>query len=94
MKTARLMFDEAAAEVRADREAAEEVRREEILRQELMDELEHESPHDPELVKKCKELCNSFTEKNLIGRDVQPALIGRHNVTEHDSAPVQYDGIV
>ena len=29
------------------------------------------------------------------GRDVQPALvIGRHYVTERDSAPVQYNGIV
>ena len=29
------------------------------------------------------------------GRDVQPALvIGRHHVTERDSAPVQYNGIV
>ena len=31
----------------------------------------------------------------LLGRDVQPALvIGRHYVTERDSAPVQYNGIV
>ena len=30
----------------------------------------------------------------LRGRDVQPALIGRHYIAEHDSAPVQYDGIV
>ena len=29
-----------------------------------------------------------------IGRDVQPALIGRHYVTERDSAPVQNNGIV
>ena len=29
-----------------------------------------------------------------LGRDVQPALIGRHYVTERDSAPVQYNGIV
>ena len=28
------------------------------------------------------------------GRDVQPALIGRHYVTECDSAPVQYNDIV
>ena len=29
------------------------------------------------------------------GRDAQPALvIGRHYVTERDSAPVQYNGIV
>ena len=29
------------------------------------------------------------------GRDVQPALvIGRHYVTERDSAPVQYNGVV
>ena len=28
------------------------------------------------------------------GRDVQPALIGRQYVTERDSAPVQYSGIV
>ena len=28
------------------------------------------------------------------GRNVQPALIGRHYVTERDSAPVQYNGIV
>ena len=31
-----------------------------------------------------------------LGRNVQPALavIGRHSVTERDSAPVQYNGIV
>ena len=28
------------------------------------------------------------------GRDVQLALIGRHHVTERDSAPVQSNGIV
>ena len=27
-------------------------------------------------------------------RDAQPALIGRHYITERDSAPVQYNGIV
>ena len=30
----------------------------------------------------------------MLGRDVQPALIGRHYVTECNSAPVQYNGIV
>ena len=31
----------------------------------------------------------------MFGRDAQPALvIGRHCVTELDSAPVQYNGIV
>ena len=30
-----------------------------------------------------------------IGRDAQPALvIGRHYITERDSAPVQYNGIL
>ena len=30
-----------------------------------------------------------------LGRDAQPALvIGRHYVTQRDSAPVQYNGIV
>ena len=32
--------------------------------------------------------------EGLDGRDAQPALIGRHYVTERDSAPVQYTGIV
>ena len=36
----------------------------------------------------------SETCSGQIGRDVQPALIGRHYVTERDSAPVQYNGIV
>ena len=36
-----------------------------------------------------------FTVDNwLDGRDAQPALIGRHYITERDSAPVQYNGIV
>ena len=33
----------------------------------------------------------------LHGRDVQPGalvVIGRHYINEHDSAPVQYNGIV
>ena len=34
---------------------------------------------------------NSATKK---GRDVQSALIGRHYVTERDSVPVQYNGVV
>ena len=33
--------------------------------------------------------------KNFYGRDAQPALvIGRHYMTERDSAPVQFNGIV
>ena len=36
-----------------------------------------------------------FRQKpNSAGRDVQPALIGRYYVTERDSAPVLYNGIV
>ena len=35
-----------------------------------------------------------FSNINLHPRDVQPALIGRHYITERDSAPVQYNGIV
>ena len=31
---------------------------------------------------------------SLEGRDVQPALIGRHCVTKRDSAPVQYNDIL
>ena len=31
----------------------------------------------------------------VLGRDAQPALvIGRHYITERDSAPVQYNGVV
>ena len=30
----------------------------------------------------------------IYGRDVQPTLIGRHYVTERDSAPLQNNGIV
>ena len=33
-------------------------------------------------------------QRALGGRDAQPALIGRHYITERDSVPVQYNGIV
>ena len=32
---------------------------------------------------------------DLVGREAQPALvIGRHYITERDSAPVQYNGVL
>ena len=37
---------------------------------------------------------NQYPIIPFAGRDVQPALIGRHYVTEHDIVPVQYNGIV